>query len=115
MQTMRASRITWARGDVTSKCPEIKSRIVRPDGFRIVDGQSSPHRVSHAEAMQDGAPLKDILDELLNDIQAEIKTGSRICAHQIERKRPPIVQDLSSCVHVHPLAYCRQVLKEIGI
>lgn len=111
MQTMRASRITWARGDVTSKCPEIKSRIVRPDGFRIVDSKSSPHRVSHAEAMQDGAPLKDILDELLKDIQADSKTGSRICAHQIEHKRPPIVQDLSSCVHVlayDPCRFCGQ-------
>ena len=100
MQTMRASRIAWACGDVASQCPEVKSRIVRPDGFRIVDDESSRHRVSHAEAMQDGTALEDILGELLHDLLAEHKKGSRICAHQIEHAMPPIGQDRSSCVCV---------------
>ena len=100
MQTMRASRIAWARGDVTSACPQIKSCIVRPDGFRIVDGQPSLRRISNAEAMQNGTPLKGILDELLNDILAEHEKGARVCAHQIEHNRPPAVQNLSSCVCV---------------
>lgn len=65
----RIVSIAWRLID-TERDEELKCRyyVIRPDGFMIPEDSIAIHGISNEEAMEQGVPFKDVVDELSTDI-----------------------------------------------
>ena len=81
---LRLIQLGWAFGDLPANSPQSKARIVKPDGFQVHPDASAKHRITHELAVDEGRPLRDVLQEMLRDVLGAARRGGRVCAHHLE-------------------------------
>ena len=62
----------------------VKERLVQPVGFRVSDKAGRFHGVSHELATSQGQPLRDVLQEFIQDMIRALDNGGRIVIHHLE-------------------------------
>lgn len=80
----RLVQIAWAHYDLRGNPEDVRSHIVRPDGFMIPADATKIHGISHAHALRTGGDLADILDEFLEAVE---RPGTTLVAHNLDYDR----------------------------
>ena len=112
IEPLRLVQIGWAVGEMSSEKPETKSRIVRPDGFVIEPSASAKHRLHHEFALTEGKPLRDVLQEMLQDVLGAARRGARVCAHHLEFDATVIANEMRRAGFEEELAEWRSFVRE---
>lgn len=92
--TCRIVQIAWeVYTDVASEMPiASKCYTIRPSGFTIPAESSAIHGITHDEAIEQGIPLMDVIDEFMSDIvMHEIQT---IVAHNMSFDSNAILSEM---------------------
>lgn len=87
----RLVQLAWARYDARGNEEEIRSAIVRPDGFTIPADATRIHGISQARALREGRDLAEVLDEFLDAATAPSMT---LVAHNFEYDRNVLAGEL---------------------
>ena len=94
LSTLRLVQVGWAKGDIASAEPEVKTRMVKPEGFHINDQATAKHRISHALAEASGVTIRTALVGLCTDIFEVCERGGRVAGHHLEFDATLIAQEL---------------------
>ena len=62
----------------------VKERLVQPVGFRASDKAVRSHSVYHELPTSQGQPLRDVLQEFIQDMIRALDNGGRIVIHHLE-------------------------------
>ncbi|HPW17512.1 MAG TPA: 3'-5' exonuclease [Candidatus Aminicenantes bacterium] len=87
----RLVQIAWAGYGVRGRELESRSRIVKPEGFRIPAEATRIHGISHARAVRQGRDLGRVLDEFL---EAAMAPGTTLVAHNLDYDRNVVAGEL---------------------
>jgi len=87
----RLVQLAWARYDTRGNEEEVRSSIVRPEGFRIPPDSTRIHGISHARAVLDGRDLAEVLDEFL---EAACAPATTLVAHNFDYDRNVVAGEL---------------------
>jgi DNA polymerase-3 subunit epsilon len=87
----RLVQIAWARYDTGGNKEDARSRIVRPDGFRIPADATRIHGITHARARRVGRNLESVLDEFLDALDL---TETMLVAHNLSYDRGVVGAEL---------------------
>jgi len=77
-------QLAWARYDTRGNPAEIRSHIIRPEGFTIPADATRIHGISHAQARRVGRDLAEVLDEFL---EAAGDPSTTLVAHNLSYDR----------------------------
>ena len=75
----------------------VKTRLVKPSGFRISDKARAFHGISNEEANSNGMDLADVLKEFMDDVRSACARNGRVCAHNFEFDGGIILEELARC------------------
>ena len=81
---LRIVQLGWAAVDPVSKECVAKSYLVKPVGFVITEGVTEIHKIAHDDALRNGSPLAEVLQEFMQDVRGTVERNGRVIAHQIE-------------------------------
>ena len=79
----RIVQIGWSMGSVTEP-PIVKEFVVQPVGFRVAHKAEKYHGISHEKAELVGKPLREVLQEFLDDVRVCSQKGGRVAIHHLE-------------------------------
>ncbi len=72
----RLVQIAWITCDSAQHSPEPEVQLIRPEGFTISSGAFQQHGISTQFAIDNGVPLKPVLDSFFNAVQsADVLVG----------------------------------------
>ena len=94
ISALRVVQIGWAIGKATAKAPEVKSEIIKPEGFTIMERATGKHNISQDQAINQGKPIRDALQIMMHDILECCEQGGRIVAHHLDFDAGVISQEL---------------------
>jgi len=77
----RLVQVAWTRYDPEGNAEDARCHIVRPEGFRIPEGATRIHGISHAHARRAGRDLLEVVDEFL---EAAARPGTVLVAHNLD-------------------------------
>jgi DNA polymerase III epsilon subunit-like protein len=77
----RLVQIAWGRCDPDGEIAEARSRIIRPEGFRIPAEATAIHGITHSRARRAGRDLGEVLDEFGEEAG---RPGTVLVAHNLE-------------------------------
>ena len=80
---VRLLQLGWARSGVGAEGQDIKSTLIKPDGFCVQKAATDMHKITHADACERGVPLRTALLEFISDVSAAVDKGYRVCAHHL--------------------------------
>ena len=63
-----------------------KEFLVKPEGFDISTKATGHHKINHSQAVEEGRPLRDVLEEFMRDVIDVHEQGGRVVAHQVSRQ-----------------------------
>jgi len=87
----RLVQLAWARYDARGNEEEVRSFIVRPEGFRIPPDATRIHGISHVRARRDGRDLAEVLDDFL---AAACAPAITLIAHNLDYDRNVVAGEL---------------------
>ena len=100
----RIVQIGWAVGAAPDALA-VNEHIVQPSDFQISTKAAHYHGISHHWAMQNGRPLREVLEEFMNDMISEYDQGRRIVDGPLSvcmcRAIYPTPAWLSLCLSAH--------------
>jgi len=76
----RIIQIAWVTGRSLETLSPPQFHLIKPDGFSIAPGASEVHGISTEKAIEDGVPLRPVLDAFLH----AVSTATTVVAHNIE-------------------------------
>ena len=79
----RIVQLGWAIGTAPDALV-VKECVVQPTDFQISEKATRYHGISHEWAMQNGRPLREVLEEFMKDIINVYDQGGRIIVHHLE-------------------------------
>ena len=79
----RIVQLGWAVGAAPDALV-VKEYVVQPSGFQISEKATHYHGISHGWAMQHGRPLREVLEEFMDDMISVYDQGGRIVVHHLE-------------------------------
>ena len=79
----RIVQLGWAIGTAPDALV-VKECVVQPTDFQISEKATRYHGISHEWAMQNGRPLREVLEEFMKDIINVYDQGGRIVVHHLE-------------------------------
>ncbi len=79
----RVVQIGWAVGMYGQK-PQVKERILKPEGFSIAAKAAKYHGICQERAMAEGRSLQEVLDEFMRDVVDVQQRGGRLVVHHLE-------------------------------
>ena len=79
----RIVQLGWAIGTAPDALV-VKECVVQPTDFQISEKATRYHGISHEWAMQNGRPLRKVLEEFMKDIINVYDQGGRIVVHHLE-------------------------------
>ena len=94
---LRIVQLGWAAVDPVSKKCVAKSYLVKPVGFVITEGVTEIHKIAHDDALRNGSPLAEVLQEFMQDVRGTVERNGRVIAHQIEFDAGIILRELRRC------------------
>ena len=94
---LRIVQLGWAAVDPVSKKCVPKSYLVKPVGFVITVGVTEIHKIAHDDALRNGRPLAEVLQEFMQDVREAVERNGRVIAHQIEFDAGIILRELRRC------------------
>jgi len=102
----RVVQIGWAFPDSNGELV-VKERLVFPVGFSVSLKATRVHRITHQHAVAHGLPLKSVLLEFMDDVEAIYAQGGRLVCHHMEFVGG-LVEALYVCVcgAFHMCAWC---------
>ncbi|MBM3284922.1 MAG: 3'-5' exonuclease, partial [Candidatus Aminicenantes bacterium] len=77
----RLVQLAWGMYDPQGNLLNIRSHIIRPDGFIIPAEATAIHGISHSRALREGENLARVLDDFEEAIEAPVIT---LVAHNLE-------------------------------
>jgi DNA polymerase III epsilon subunit-like protein len=80
----RLVQIAWTHYDLRGNPEDVRSHIVRPDGFMIPADATKIHGITHAHALRVGRELAEVLDEFLEAVE---RPGTTLVAHNLDYDR----------------------------
>ncbi len=86
----RLVQIAWAHYDLRGYPEDVRSHIVRPDGFMIPADATKIHGISQARAEREGRDLGQVLDEFLEAAGA----ATILVAHNFDYDRHVVAGEL---------------------
>ena len=92
----RVVQLGWAVG-IDHAPDKVKEFLVKPEGFTVSDKATAYHGISHVAAFEQGRPLRDVLEELLVDVEDMRQRGGRLVCHNAEFHFGIVARELSRC------------------
>ena len=93
----RVVQLGWAFGPAGAAAT-VKERLIRPVGFRVSEKAREYHKISHARAEDEGAPIADVLSEFIDDLLQVVKgEGGRLVCQHLEFDAGIIANELLRC------------------
>lgn len=94
----RLVQLGWVVADANHNADVIsKSSLIQPQGFQITEKAKGWHGIAQKEALQNGRPLADVLEEFMRDVSQACARGGRVCAHQLEFDAGVVDEELARC------------------
>lgn len=88
----RIVSIAWAFYNDEGEVQSETEYVIRPDGFRIPAAATAIHGISHAEALENGSDLEEVIDELLSEV--EYYEPQLLIAHNMDYDRNVILCEM---------------------
>ena len=92
----RIVQLGWAFGACGCE-PVVKQRTVKPSGFEIQSKATRVHGITQSAATQNGADLKDVLTEFMDDVIETVRADGTAVAHHIIFDAGIILRELERC------------------
>jgi len=107
----RICSIGWSFGPPDTEAT-VKELLIRPEGFQISDKATNYHKISHQHATDNGRPLKDVLNDFMDDLRyvVDIQKGKLVC-HHIEFDSGIIANELVRCQMMDALDQFRAIVR----
>lgn len=95
----RMIQLGWVVGCLAADAPpEIsKDKFVQPEGFEVSARATNYHKLTHAQVVEGGEPLTEVLRDFMEDIISAFKRGGRVVAHHLEFDAGIIKNELARC------------------
>ena len=90
----RIVQIGWAVRK-HGEAPDVKERLIKPDGYTISAKATKYHGISHEFADSHGMQLRDVLSEFMQEMSALHRAGARMVVHHLELDCGIISKELS--------------------
>ena len=79
----RCVQLGWVVG-LGDKFSVKKEYLITPSDYIISDKATKFHKISHAEALASGRPLRDVLIEFIEDVRSLLRHKGRVVCHNLE-------------------------------
>ena len=86
----RLVQLAWITTDEQGNVIKRKSEIIRPDGFYIPLESTNIHGITQQQALNNGKPMRDVLQEFMQDLNA----SERMVGHNISFDRNVVGAEL---------------------
>ncbi len=96
----RVVQVAWIVTDEHAQVLKQVSTLVRPEGFTIPIDATRIHGITTERALAEGAPLRDVLEELAVDLA----TAQRFIAHNVDFDRPVLQAEYHRVFGEEPLS-----------
>jgi len=111
----RVIQLAWVIGECRKDADTIsKCFLIQPEGFQIERKATDFHGISNDVAAANGAMLKDVLIEFVEDVIKASDEGGMIIAHQIEFDAGVISQELNRCGLTDLQAQWMKIVRQRG-
>ena len=92
----RCVQLGWVVG-LGDKFSVKKEYLITPSDYIISDKATKFHKISHAEALASGRPLRDVLIEFIEDVRSLLRHKGRVVCHHLEFDCGILATELKRC------------------